>query len=258
MLAGAYAEGESVDMDNRSTAARTPEHVQGDGLAGELASRLNWLRAGALGANDGIISTAGLVVGVAGAQASKSAVLIAGLAGLVAGALSMAGGEYMSVSTQKDTELAVLEKERWELEHLPGEELGELTDLYRAKGLSPDLAHQVAVELTQHDALAAHAEAELGISVDQHSNPWQAAWASMLSFSLGALLPLLAMLLAPTGWRMGVTWAAVLVALAVTGVITSRIGGASPVRPVVRNLVVGALTMALTWGIGHLVGVELG
>ncbi|OYO05945.1 VIT1/CCC1 transporter family protein [Enemella evansiae] len=245
-------------MDHQLTSAPSQEHVRGDHLAGALASRLNWLRAGALGANDGIISTAGLVVGVAGAQASKSAVLIAGLAGLVAGALSMGGGEYMSVSTQKDTELAVLEKERWELEHMPSEELGELTDLYRAKGLSPDLAHQVAVELTRHDALAAHAEAELGISVDQRSNPWQAAWASMLSFSLGALLPLLAMLLAPIGWRMGVTWAAVLVALAVTGVITSRIGGASPVRPVLRNLVVGALTMSLTWAIGHLVGVELG
>lgn len=245
-------------MDNQPVTTSTPERSPQAALAGQLASRLNWLRAGALGANDGIISTAGLVVGVAGAQAPRSAVLLAGLAGLVAGALSMAGGEYMSVSTQKDTELAVLEKERWELENLPSEELSELTDLYREKGLSPDLAHQVAVELTHHDALAAHAEAELGISVDQRSNPVQAALASMASFALGAVLPLLAMLLSPSGWRMGVTWAAVLVALTGIGIITSRIGGARPLRPVVRNVVVGSLTMGLTWLIGHFVGVGLG
>ncbi|GAB3623914.1 VIT family protein [Mariniluteicoccus endophyticus] len=224
---------------------------------GGLGAKLNWLRAGALGANDGIISTAGLVVGVAGAQASKSAILVAGLAGLVAGALSMAGGEYMSVSTQKDTELAVLAKERRELAEQPEEELAELTAIYRDKGLSEQVAHDVAVELTAHDALAAHAEAELGISSTEHANAWQAAWASMVAFALGAVLPLLAMLLSPADIRMAVTWAAVLGALALTGVITSQLGGAHPLRPIVRNVAVGTLTMALTWGVGHLVGVSV-
>ncbi|NNG20425.1 VIT family protein [Naumannella sp. ID2617S] len=244
-------------MDDQQVAARS-QHQYDTGLASDLASRLNWLRAGALGANDGIISTAGLVVGVAGAQASRSAVLIAGIAGLVAGALSMAGGEYMSVSTQKDTELAVLEKERWELANMPHEELNELAGLYRTKGLSPDLAHQVAVELTRHDALGAHAETELGISSEEQSNPTHAALASMLAFALGAALPLLAMVLSPTAWRMAVTWVAVLVSLAATGVITSRLGGARPIRPVARNLIIGVLTMGLTWLIGHFVGVGLG
>ncbi|OYO21005.1 hypothetical protein CGZ93_12445 [Enemella dayhoffiae] len=242
-------------MQQHPVAAHPTDHVMDVRPAGELASRLNWLRAGALGANDGIVSTAGLVVGVAGSQASSGAVLVAGIAGLVAGSLSMAGGEYMSVSTQRDTELAVLAKERWELANLPHEELGELTGLYRAKGLSPGLARQVAVQLTEHDALAAHAEAELGIDPEKRTNPVQAALASMLAFSLGAVLPLLAMVLSPLSWRMAVTWVAVLLSLAVTGLITARLGGSSPVRPVGRNVAVGVLTMSLTWAVGHLVAI---
>src|SRR3954469_4247764 len=150
--------------------------------AGELSQRLNWLRAGVLGANDGIVSTAGLVVGVAGATTQRSTVLLAGLAGLVAGALSMAGGEFVSVSTQADTERAALSLERAELRELPEHELEELTQIYQAKGLPRELAASVAVHLTEHDALAAHAEAELGIDPHERTSPWQAAWSSMAAF----------------------------------------------------------------------------
>jgi VIT1/CCC1 family predicted Fe2+/Mn2+ transporter len=223
--------------------------------SGGLASKLNWLRAGVLGANDGIVSTAGLVVGVAGATTSRTAILVAGLAGLVAGALSMAGGEYVSVSTQSDTEQAAITRERWELEHLPQEELSELTALYVDKGLSPGLAAQVARELTAHDALAAHAEAELGIDPTERTNPWHAAGSSMLAFSVGALLPLLAILLPPPSWRVPVTFAAVIAALVVTGVVSARLGGAPRRAAVARNVVVGALAMAVTFAVGSLFSV---
>ncbi len=149
-------------------------HSREEHAAG-LASRLNWLRAGVLGANDGIVSTAGLVVGVAGATSNRPTILVAGLAGLVAGALSMAGGEYVSVSTQSDTERAAIRREEWELENLPEDELAELTDIYVRKGLTPDLAADVARQLTEHDALAAHAEAELGIDASERTNPLHAA-----------------------------------------------------------------------------------
>ena len=158
---------------------------------GGLNNRLNWLRAGVLGANDGIVSTAGIVMGVAGATSDRGTILVAGVAGLAAGALSMAAGEYVSVSTQKDSELALLEKERRELRDEPEEELEELAGLYVEKGLSEELALQVAKQLTEHDALAAHAEAELGIDPDDITSPWNAALASMVSFTVGALLPLL-------------------------------------------------------------------
>jgi vacuolar iron transporter family protein len=219
-----------------------------------LASRLNWLRAGVLGANDGIVSTAGLVVGVAGATHDRSTILVAGLAGLVAGALSMAGGEYVSVSTQSDTEDAAIRLEQWELEHMPEDELAELRSLYVQKGLSPELAGRVAEELTAHDALAAHAEAELGIDPDERTNPLHAAWSSMASFSVGALLPLVAILVPPPSWRLLVTVLAVTAALVVTGVVSSRLGGA-PRRPaIVRNVVVGLLAMAITFAVGSLFG----
>jgi VIT1/CCC1 family predicted Fe2+/Mn2+ transporter len=219
-----------------------------------LASRLNWLRAGVLGANDGIVSTAGLVVGVAGATHDRSTILVAGLAGLVAGALSMAGGEYVSVSTQSDTEKAAIRLERWELEHMPEDELAELRSLYVQKGLSPELADRVARELTEHDALAAHAEAELGIDPHERTNPLHAAWSSMASFSVGALLPLVAILVPPPSWRLLVTVLAVTAALVVTGVVSARLGGA-PRRPaVVRNVVVGLLAMAITFAVGSLFG----
>jgi VIT1/CCC1 family predicted Fe2+/Mn2+ transporter len=215
---------------------------------------LNWLRAGVLGANDGIVSTAGLVVGVAGATAERGPVLVAGIAGLVAGALSMAGGEYVSVSTQRDTERAALVKERWELDHLPEDELEELFQVYRDRGLPAELAREVATALTGRDALAAHAEVELGIDPREQTNPWHAAWASMGAFTVGALLPLLAIVLPPASWRVPVTMVAVTAALALTGAVSGRLGGA-PRRPaVVRNVGVGLLTMGVTFATGALVG----
>ncbi len=228
-------------------------HSREEHAAG-LASRLNWLRAGVLGANDGIVSTAGLVVGVAGATSNRATILVAGLAGLVAGALSMAGGEYVSVSTQSDTERAAIRREEWELENLPEDELAELTDIYVRKGLTPDLAADVARQLTEHDALAAHAEAELGIDASERTNPLHAAGSSMVAFSIGALLPLVAILVPPPEWRLMVTVLAVTAALVVTGLVSSRIGGA-PARPaVVRNVVVGLVAMGLTFAVGSLFG----
>lgn len=241
----------SLDPDSPHAATVEPHSAS-------LGGRLNSLRAGVLGANDGISSVAGLVFGVAGATPDRTALLIAGLAGLVSGALSMAGGEYVSVASQKDTELAVLDKERRELADTPDEELAELASLYEAKGISPELARQVAVELTAHDALGAHAEAELGIDPKEHANPIQAAIASMVAFTLGGVIPLLAILLSPTSLRLPVAVTAVLVALALTGWIGGRIGGANPARPVARNVLVGALTMTLTYVIGRLVGTQVG
>jgi vacuolar iron transporter family protein len=222
-----------------------------------IGARLNWLRAGVLGANDGIVSTAGIVIGVAAATAERGTIATAGIAGLAAGAMSMAAGEYVSVSTQRDTEKALLTKERRELRDMPEEELDELTQIYRDKGLSPDLAAEVARQLTDHDALAAHAEAELGIDPDALTNPWHAAVASMVSFTLGALLPLVAILLPPTAARVWVTAVAVVIALALTGWGSASLGGA-PTRPaVLRNIAGGVLAMLVTYGIGALVGTQL-
>ncbi|MGO4202012.1 VIT family protein [Rhodococcus sp. TAF43] len=219
-----------------------------------LSSRLNWLRAGVLGANDGIVSVAGLVVGVAAATTDRGPILTAGLAGLAAGAVSMALGEYVSVSTQRDTERALLEKERLELTTIPDAELDELASLYEAKGLSPATARTVAEELTAHDAFAAHAEAELGIDPNDLTNPWQAASASAIAFTVGAILPMLAILLPPASARIPVTFVAMLVALAITGSISARLGGADRSRAVIRVVSGGALAMAVTYGIGQLLG----
>ncbi|HEU4568033.1 MAG TPA: VIT family protein [Marmoricola sp.] len=222
-----------------------------------VGARLNWLRAGVLGANDGIVSVAGLVMGVAGATSSSHTILIAGIAGLVAGALSMAAGEYVSVSTQRDTEEALLHKERRELREEPEAELAELAGIYRSKGLSEDLAWKVAEQLTAHDAFAAHAEAELGIDPDDLTNPWHAAWASMLAFTVGALLPLLTITLVPQGARIWATAGAVVVALAVTGVVSAALGDANRRRALMRNVAGGALAMAITYGIGTLFGTQV-
>jgi VIT1/CCC1 family predicted Fe2+/Mn2+ transporter len=221
---------------------------------GDVSARLNWLRAGVLGANDGIVSVAGIVVGVAGATADRGTILTAGVAGLVAGALSMAGGEYVSVSTQRDTETALLRRERWELEHLPGPELEELAEIYEGKGLTPELARHVAEQLTAKDALHAHAEAELGIDPDSLTSPWAAAGASFLSFVAGALLPLVAIVAPPHDARVWVCAAAVVAALVLTGSVSARLGDA-PARPaVVRNVGVGVLAMAVTYAVGLAVG----
>jgi VIT1/CCC1 family predicted Fe2+/Mn2+ transporter len=222
------------------------------------AGRLNWLRAGVLGANDGVVSVAGIVVGVAGASAARAAIFTAGVAGLVAGAVSMALGEYVSVSSQRDSQTAQMGQEKQELADSPEDELDELTALYSAKGLSPATARQVAEELTERDALTAHLEAELNIDPHDLASPAQAAGASALSFALGALLPLVAILLPPHAWRVPVCAAAVLVTLAVTGTVSARLGGSSPARAVLRVVVGGALGLALTYGIAHLFGTAVG
>jgi VIT1/CCC1 family predicted Fe2+/Mn2+ transporter len=226
--------------------------------AESFGARLNWLRAGVLGANDGIVSTAGLVMGVAGATSDRTAILVAGLAGLVAGAISMAAGEYVSVSTQRDSELALLEKERRELAEDPYDELAELAHLYMEKGLSERLAREVAVELTEHDALAAHADVELGIDPEDLTNPWHAAGASMLAFTVGALLPLLTITLSPPDLRVVVTVVSVLLALALTGWTSARLGFGGTGRAVVRNVAGGLLAMGATYAVGALVGTRIG
>jgi VIT1/CCC1 family predicted Fe2+/Mn2+ transporter len=221
-----------------------------------ISGRLNWLRAGVLGANDGTVSVAAIVVGVAGATSDLAPILTAGTAGLVGGAISMALGEYVSVSSQRDSQHALIAKERRELAELPDEELRELAGIYQAKGLSAETAHRVAEELTAHDALAAHLEAELGITEDAVVSPWQAAGASALAFFIGAVLPMLAILLPPEPLRVPITFVAVLVALAITGAVGARIGGSPWVRPTVRIVVGGFLALAATFAIGTLLGVS--
>ena len=224
---------------------------------GGLNDRLNRLRAGVLGANDGIVSTAGIVMGVAGATTDRSAILVAGVAGLVAGALSMGAGEYVSVSTQRDSELALLQKERDELRDDPTSELEELAGLYVDRGLDADLAHRVAEQLTARDALGAHAEIELGIDPDDLTSAWNAALASTLSFTLGALLPLLTVLLTGPSWRVAVTVVAVTLALALTGWTSAWFGFGPRGRAVARNVVGGLVAMGVTYAIGTLIGAGL-
>jgi VIT1/CCC1 family predicted Fe2+/Mn2+ transporter len=219
-----------------------------------MAGRLNWLRAGVLGANDGIVSTAGIVIGVAGATNQTAPIVTAGVAGLAAGAMSMAVGEYVSVSSQRDSERALLAKERRELQETPEEELAELTEMYAAKGLTRELAQRVAEQLTAIDPLAAHAEVELGIDPDELAHPGHAAGASFLAFVVGALLPLLAISLLPVSVRVALTVVAVALALMLTGLLSARLGDAPWLRPVMRNVLGGALAMAVTYGIGTLVG----
>ncbi|WP_174188128.1 VIT1/CCC1 transporter family protein [Nocardia barduliensis] len=234
-----------------SASGAHPHEPHGD----SFAAKLNWLRAGVLGANDGIVSTAGLVVGVAAATTDTAALFTAGIAGISAGAISMAVGEYVSVSTQRDSERALLAKERRELRDEPDYELAELAAIYRAKGLTPETARKVAEELTAHDAFTAHAEAELGLNPAELTNPWQAALSSAVAFTLGALLPLLAILSPPVTARIPVTFAAVLAALALTGSVSARLGGSSRGRAVLRVVLGGALAMAVTYGIGQLADV---
>ncbi|MGW6905486.1 VIT1/CCC1 transporter family protein [Streptomyces sp. NPDC054940] len=230
-----------------------PTHDEAHG--GALGQRLNWLRAAVLGANDGIVSTAGLVVGVAGATDDRSALVTAGLAGLLAGSMSMAAGEYVSVSTQRDAEKAALAVEKRELRERPEEELAELAELLERRGLSRRVAMEAAVQLTERDALKAHARVELGIDPDELTNPWHAAWASFLAFTAGALLPLLAMVLPPADRRLPVTVVSVLAALALTGWSSARLGAAAPARAVLRNVAGGALAMGVTYAAGSLLDV---
>ncbi len=234
------------------------EPVHGaDPHSADHASRLNWLRAGVLGANDGIVSVAALVVGVAAATTDSATILIAGVAALLAGAISMALGEYVSVSSQRDTERALIAKETWELENMPEQELAELADLYQAKGLTSQTARQVALELTKHDALGAHLEVELHIGADELTNPWHAAYASFIAFTVGAILPLLAVLLPPPEWRLPATFLAVAIALGITGWLSAYLGGSPKTRAISRVLIGGLLALGVTWAIGSLLGTAI-
>ncbi len=217
-------------------------------------SRIGWLRAAVLGANDGIVSTASLLVGVAAASAARSDVLIAGVAGLVAGAMSMAAGEYVSVSSQADTEAADLARERRELATQNVAEHQELADIYVQRGLTPDLARQVAQQLMAHDALGAHARDELGISEVVSARPVQAAFASAGSFTVGAALPLLTVVLLPAALLIPGVSVASLVLLAVLGGLAARTGGASALTGALRVTFWGALALAITAGVGRLFG----
>ncbi|MDD2874049.1 MAG: VIT family protein [Azoarcus sp.] len=217
--------------------------------------RIGWLRAAVLGANDGIVSTSSLILGVAAAQATSSSILIAGVAGMVAGAMSMAAGEYVSVSSQSDTERADIERERRELASDPVNELKELSAIYVSRGLDRELARQVATELMAHDALGAHARDELGISETVTVQPVQAALSSAAAFSVGALLPLLVVMLVPVSALMWAVSGSSLLFLALLGALAANAGGAPVLASVVRVVFWGALAMALTAGVGALFGV---
>lgn len=233
--------------------ARPPNVALDAGRSG-LPARLNWLRAGVLGANDGIVSTAALVIGVAGATASRNTILIAGLVGLLAGAMSMAVGEYVSVSTQRDSELAVLSRQRQLLEAHPEAQVGALASAYQERGIEAQVAMLVARQLTEHDALTAHAEARYGIDPHELTNPWHAAFASFIAFSVGALVPLAGFVLDASVWA---TVAIVALALAASGMLSARLSAAPVPRAVLRNVGGGLLAMAITYGLGSLVGLAL-
>lgn len=233
-------------------------HTEDDVHANPGNANLNRLRAAVLGGNDGIVSVAAIVLGVAGATDEKSAIFTAGLAGLVAGALSMGVGEYVSVSTQRDTERAYITHEKWELESHPEREQKELADMYEAKGLSRKTADLVAAELTAHDPIKAHLDAELKIDEEDLTNPWQAAFASLFSFTAGGLIPFISILAVPTHLRFGVTFVAVTIALLLTGFLSATAGGASRRRAMTRVVIGGALAMLVTFGVGHLFGTAVG
>ena len=218
--------------------------------------KLNWLRAAVLGANDGIVSTASIIVGVAGASSSRAFILTAGVAGLVAGALSMGVGEYISVSTQRDTEKALIEKERGELANNPNVELEELAHIYMSKGLSAQTASTVAKELTEHDVIAAHLDAELGLDPKNLTNPWHAAFASTSAFFCGAIVPVIIVAVSPAYARIAGTFFGVIIALIITGSLSAYAGGSNKTKATIRVVIGGLLAMAVTFGIGRLFGVN--
>jgi VIT1/CCC1 family predicted Fe2+/Mn2+ transporter len=230
----------------------------GEAHIGALNARLNWLRAGVLGANDGIVSVAAVMVGVAGATENVWPIIVAGVAAVIGGAISMALGEYVSVSSQRDAQEALIAKERHELDTMPEEELEELTGLYQEKGLSRETAELVAKELTANDALAAHLETELHLSQDDVPSAWSAAFASALAFLIGAALPFLMSVLLPVSLRVALTFVAVIVALALTGAVGAWLGGARPFRASLRTVIGGALALIVTWLIGTWLGTGMG
>ena len=225
--------------------------------SGRILSTLNWLRAGVLGANDGIVSTAAIIFGVAGASASHGTVMLAGIAAVAAGAMSMAVGEYVSVSTQRDLEQTELEREKIELARNPERQLAILARLFEQRGVTPQVATEVARQMSEKDALSVHARAELGIDPENVTNPWAAALASMLSFLVGGAIPIAALLLSPRAIEIWVAGAAVLVAMALTGIISARLGRTPVGRSVVRNVAGGLLALAITYGVGKVAGGQI-
>jgi vacuolar iron transporter family protein len=234
----------------------TPAELAGaDEPAGQqLASKLNWLRAGVMGANDGIVSTAGMVVGVAGAAVNHNVLLLSGIASLVAGAISMGVGEYVSVCSQRDSERSEIEHERNELAAHPRYGLRQLTGLIQAQGIDATLAQQVAEQLTEKDAVTAHTRLELGIDPSALANPWTAAAASMLSYVCGGVLPFAAAVLPPRDLAVPVTAAAVIVGLAITGAVAARLGHAPKLPATLRTVAGGVLAMAVAYAVGALIG----
>lgn len=229
----------------------TPPYPRGEH---HYIHRIGWLRAAVLGANDGILSTGSLMIGVAAAAASTADILIAGIAALAAGAMSMAAGEYVSVSSQADTEKADIETEKAALKDYPDAELQELADIYIARGVEPETARAVAEQLSRHDALGAHARDELGMTETAAAQPVLAAFSSAASFAAGALLPFFAAVIAPEGKVTLVVGAVSLISLALLGWVSARIGGASPLRAIVRVVFWGAAAMLITGLIGRLFG----
>ncbi len=225
-------------------------HAQG-------SDTLNKLRAGVLGANDGIVSTAGVVMGVVGATNNTKQILIAAVAAVVAGALSMAVGEYVSVSSQSDAEKSFVEREKKFLKNYPAEELDELTDYYKDQGIAEKTARQAAIEVTKTNALKAHVKMEMGLELDEYVKPWSAAISSLVSFTIGSMVPVFAVVLAPTNARPAVTIGAVLVALFCTGYISSSIGNANKTRAIIRVIIGGLLAMIITFYVGKLFGTAI-
>lgn len=232
--------------------ARSKENIERLSVA-----KLNWVRAAVLGANDGIVSVSAIILGVAGATNNRAAIFTAGLAGLVAGALSMAVGEYVSVSSQLDTEEVYINREKYRLEHNKEEEFEELVETYQKKGLSRATAHQVVTELTAGDAVKAHLDAELHLDESDLNSPMQASIASLLSFTAGAIIPLVSATVASSAWRFLITFLAVLLALIFTGFTSAHINGTPKTRAIIRNVLGGALAMIVTFGIGHLFGTAI-
>lgn len=222
-----------------------------------ILSTLNWLRAGVLGANDGIVSTAAIVFGVAGASANHGTIMLAGIAAIAAGAMSMAVGEYVSVSTQRDLEEAELEREKIELARNPERQLAILVQLFEQRGVEPQVAAEVAREMSEEDALSVHARAELGIDPDNVTNPWAAALASMLSFLVGGAIPIAALLLSPRVIEIRVVGLAVLIAMGLTGFASARLGRTPVVRSILRNIAGGLLALAITYGVGNVAGTQI-
>lgn len=251
-------DGDDAEMGPRTCAFEISSQIIMPHREKHHTHRVGWLRAAVLGANDGIVSTSSLLIGVAAAEAARGSVILAGVAGLVAGAMSMAAGEYVSVYSQADTEKADLERERKELALSPVHELQELTGIYIDRGLTPELAHEVAKQLTEHDALAAHARDELGISEVNAARPLQAAGFSAVSFALGAALPLAVMLLAPMNAVIPFVGVSSLLFLAVLGAVAAKAGGANIFKGAARVLFWGAAAMIATAVVGRIFGTAIG